>query len=192
MCQLEEAEDAYDLCVDGVIDDYIVFKPLHDVWRINLCVLQALEGPARKRPTGDAADADKQGKRQRMLPTVMVFEDDPFTREVYEDILEANGYNPILVDDGSQAMIAIDETFPNVIIMDINMPGLDGIETTKQLRSDKRTTGIPIIIASGRRDKATVEACVKLGANGYVTKPINVDKLLEKIRQHLPFDRYVK
>lgn len=192
MCQLEEAEEAYGICCEGLFDDYLVHKPIHDVWRIRYAVWQALTLAAWSRNPPPEKHDTRTRHHQRLKPRVMVVDDDEFTRDVYLEILEGHGFEVMLVDDGSKALATATQKLPNVIVMDVNMPGLDGIEATRQLRANRSTVGVPIIFASGRRDKSTVEACVRLGANAYITKPINEQKLMEKIRQHLPFERSLR
>lgn len=119
-------------------------------------------------------------------PLALVVEDDPFAQEVHKEILTTHGFAVTISSDGDSVMDAIEGRLPDLILMDINLPGVDGIEATLRLRNDPRTETTPIIVVSGHRERSIVESCIKAGANSYIFKPIREQKLLDRIRSVMP------
>ncbi|MBN1889042.1 MAG: response regulator [Thermoflexales bacterium] len=119
------------------------------------------------------------------MPRIMYVEDDPTARLLVERILGAEGYEIILVEDGLAAIETARRERPELVLMDINMPGLDGYATTTKLKSMPDMQGVPIIaltanVVEGDRDRALAAGC-----DGYLPKPIDADYLAHEVEAFL-------
>ena len=117
---------------------------------------------------------------------MLVVDDERSARELMKSVLEhANKDYVILTrNDSLSALKALYTTPCDLVILDINLPDQDGIETAGVIRKNPKTANVPIIMVTALGDKASVLRAVKAGANDYVVKPYSVEKLLEKI-EHL-------
>jgi len=112
--------------------------------------------------------------------TVLAVDDEPINLEIILELLGEH-YNVLTAQDGLNCIELVHESSPDLILMDVNMPKLDGIETCKQLKEDPTTSSVPIIFVSalsGHQEKMTG---YKVGAEDYVSKPFDGDELLAKI-----------
>src|ERR1700722_10121326 len=121
-----------------------------------------------------------------MTKRILVVEDQEDNRTILRDLLAHAGYEVIEIDNGEQAFPAAVEHRPDVILMDIQLPLLDGYEATKLIKADPALKHIPIIVVtsyalSGDEAKARAAGC-----DAYVTKPYSPRQLLAKIREFLP------
>ena len=116
------------------------------------------------------------------LPTVLVVDDDALSRAVCRRVLEADGYAVVEAEDGLDALTQLTKTTPDVIIMDLVMPRLDGLECARRVKADAITQSIPIIITSARSDAADIVAGLEAGADEYLTKPLNTRELLLRVK----------
>jgi diguanylate cyclase (GGDEF)-like protein len=107
------------------------------------------------------------------LPTVLVVDDDALSRAVCRRALEGDGYAVVEAEDGLDALTQLAKTTPDVIIMDLVMPRLDGLECARRVKADANTQSIPIIITSARSNAADIVAGLEAGADEYLTKPLN-------------------
>jgi CheY-like chemotaxis protein len=121
---------------------------------------------------------------QTVQKTILVTEDDPDAREVLSVILAAEGLAVITAEDGQQALRLIERTPPDLIITDIQMPNLDGIELIKRLRAHPQLHRVPIVVLSAVSGGIADDA-IKAGANQTTPKPMQLDALLGLIRQIL-------
>ena len=112
--------------------------------------------------------------------TVLVAEDDKQIREALERILKFEGYRPISVGDGAAALEAVIETDPDLIILDVMMPFVDGMSVAKRIRErgDRR----PILMLTARTDISDRVAGLDAGADDYLPKPFELDELLARVR----------
>ncbi len=104
-----------------------------------------------------------------------VVEDDPDFRELVRDVLERAGWTVELADDGIAALSAIRRTIPDVIVLDLKMPNLDGIEVLKLLRSTDVGRRIPVLVATGAHPGDDVRAL----ASAVLEKPFEISRILE-------------
>jgi CheY-like chemotaxis protein len=116
---------------------------------------------------------------------VMVVEDEPTYRTILKTMLESSGYRVLEAVDGESAMEALRVARPNLIILDYFMPGMDGLETLKQIKSHPMLGTIPVMILTGLSDKDLVRECIRQGAVDFVVKPSNRITLLNKVQTHL-------
>ena len=123
-----------------------------------------------------------------MSKRILVVEDQEDNRQILRDLLATAGYDMIEAEDGVQAIAAASEHRPDLILMDIQLPMLDGYEATRRIKADPALSAIPIIVVtsyalSGDEDKARAAGC-----NAYVAKPYSPRALLAKIREYCPND----
>ncbi len=114
--------------------------------------------------------------------TVLIVDDDPAARRLIRRILERDALDVFDACDGLEALKALTQVRPDVILMDALMPNLDGIECTRQLRSDPEHSDIPIVMVSGQTDQIHVQAGLDAGAEEYITKPIKPREFLQRVR----------
>jgi PAS domain S-box-containing protein len=122
---------------------------------------------------------------QHSQPTILVVDDDPTTRQVLARQLSGGNYNFVLVEDGYQALDFIARTPPDLILLDIMMPGMNGVEVVEHVREHYSAHFIPIILISALGDSETRVAGIQAGANDFVTKPYNLDELRARVRSML-------
>ncbi len=113
-------------------------------------------------------------------PRVLVVDDDKAVRESLRRSLEFNGYDVVLAEDGAEALARIAATAPDVVVMDVMMPRLDGLETTKALRS--AGNDLPILVLTARDAVGDRVEGLDAGADDYLTKPFALQELLARLR----------
>ena len=115
------------------------------------------------------------------MRTVLVIEDNKDNLKIVTYALQRAGYTVIAAESGEEGFeLAIQER-PVFILMDINLPGMDGLETTKRIRSSEVNGDIPIIAITAHAMQGDREACLEAGMNGYVTKPVDSAQLLAAV-----------
>ena len=117
-----------------------------------------------------------------MVRTVLVVEDNQIDRTRLVKVLSDAGYEVSTAENGLQAIDQVKRNKPEAILMDVNMPEMDGFAATRALRGDKDTKHIPVILVTAKDQKADKAWGQMLGAKGYVTKPFTDEQLLEQIR----------
>lgn len=113
---------------------------------------------------------------------ILIVDDEKNMRRLLEYNLEKAGYEVYSATDGEKAFVKAKETEPDLILSDIMMPHLNGLELFKRLRSDNKTRFIPVIFVSAEAQAADKQKGLSLGAYSYITKPINVPHLLNTIQ----------
>lgn len=115
----------------------------------------------------------------------MIIEDHPVNLKLAIDILEIDGFEVFPFRDAESARGALHLINPNLILMDIALPGMDGLELTRVLKSDEKTKSIKIIALTAFAMKTDKDMMMEAGCDGYITKPINTRKFTEQILQIL-------
>ncbi|WP_299965966.1 phosphate regulon transcriptional regulator PhoB [uncultured Roseobacter sp.] len=118
-------------------------------------------------------------------PRVLVVEDEPAQREVLAYNLEAEGFAVSRAENGEEALMLVDETAPDVIVLDWMMPNLSGIEVCRRLKIKTETRAIPIIMLSARSEEVDRVRGLETGADDYVIKPYSVIELMARVRSQL-------
>lgn len=118
-------------------------------------------------------------------PLILIVEDNELNRDTLRDILEFENYRVSIAQNGQEAIWKTNEEMPNLILMDIQMPIMNGLEATQSIRENPRTAEIPIIVLTGLAMQWDRERCLAMGANAYLTKPISYQTLIEKISSFL-------
>ena len=114
---------------------------------------------------------------------ILVVDDEPEVRKLMEHFLTDRGYEVRLAANGREGLVAIDSFVPDVVLLDMHMPEMDGVETLKQLAS--RAPGLPVIMVTVNEDVQTTSQLLQLGASDYVPKPFNLDYLEQAINIQL-------
>ena len=121
-----------------------------------------------------------------MSKNVLIIDDNDKNRKLVKVILESEGYSTVEAENGKLGVDKAVEIKPDLIIMDVQMPVMDGVTASKELRSNEATKDIPIIMLTsyammGDRERLTAEGSV----DDYITKPISLDPFLEAVRKYL-------
>jgi len=116
---------------------------------------------------------------------VLIADDAEDTRDLYAEFFGSRGLRAITARDGEEAVTLAISLRPDVIVMDLKMPRLDGVAATRRLKQDPRTRGIPIIVLTGYADKAIDKGALEAGAAGFLTKPCLPDDLEAAVRRVL-------
>ena len=116
---------------------------------------------------------------------MLVVEDDPDLGETIVTFLKEEGLDAKLARDGDQAMRLVDQLHPSAMILDLMMPRRDGFSVLRELRADGRINGLPVIVVTAIFGLSERLYATELGAADYVTKPFELDELLERVRNVL-------
>jgi len=122
-------------------------------------------------------------------PLVLIVEDDPETRQLYITVFTAEGFRTEAAHNGLQALEKAYAIAPDLILTDIAVPGIDGIELCRRLRSNKRTEGIPLLAVTGYDDRHYPDRVLQAGANRVLLKPLHAETLIEEARRLLEVAR---
>ncbi|WP_339860403.1 response regulator [Paremcibacter congregatus] len=120
-----------------------------------------------------------------MAPQILLVEDNEMNRDMLQRRLNRKGFDVAVAVDGYDALTAISKLAPDLILMDVGLPQLDGLATTRQLKSQASTQHIPIIMLTANAMEEDRKSAFAAGCDDFETKPINFARLLEKISQHL-------
>jgi CheY-like chemotaxis protein len=118
-------------------------------------------------------------------PKILLVEDNPFNQELATDLLEASGFEVISAQTGEAGIKLAREARPDLILMDLSLPGMDGIEATKALKADPQTSGIPIVAVTAHAMKGDEQKALAAGCEGYITKPIDTRMFPDQVTQHV-------
>jgi adenylate cyclase len=121
-------------------------------------------------------------------PTVLVVDDDPVIVKLLQVNFEMEGYNVLTASDGEEGLAKARESMPDVIVLDVMMPKMDGLQVAGELRGDTATSGIPILLVSAKAQAGDIQAGREV-ANDYVTKPFDPLDLLERVAKLISHPR---
>jgi len=113
------------------------------------------------------------------MPRVLVVDDDPQVVRLLRVNLELEGYDVVSASGGKEALDAVDAEDPDLVVCDVMMPGMDGVEVVRRLRADKKT--VPVVMLSAKAMRSDMKAGLDAGANEYVTKPFDPAELIEVV-----------
>ena len=120
-----------------------------------------------------------------MNPRVLIVDDEPMTRNLLRLMLERAGFEISEAEDGLKALMILAEELPDVLLLDVMMPNLDGLTVCTKLREQPETSLLPIILLSARTGSEAVKLGMAAGATRYLGKPISRDQLIHTIREVL-------
>jgi DNA-binding response OmpR family regulator len=117
--------------------------------------------------------------------SVLVVDDEPMARTLLRLMLVRAGFEVSEAEDGYDALEKIAEELPDLVILDVMMPGMDGFSVCRAVRESDRTARLPVIMLSAKTDLESVNRGLRAGANKYLTKPISPDELTRQVRSVL-------
>ncbi len=120
-----------------------------------------------------------------MAKLILIVEDEPKSLKLVRDLLQASGYKTIEATDGKQGVDLAKAKKPDLILMDIQMPEMDGLEATRILKADATTRNIPVLALTAYAMKDDEERIFQAGCDGYITKPFDIKELLKTIAEYL-------
>ena len=115
-------------------------------------------------------------------PTILVADDEEDLRELVTYRLSRSGYNVIGAEDGQAAFELAAERTPDLMVLDVMMPKLDGYELTRRLRAEAALSSIPVILLTARSQESDIDRGFEVGADDYLKKPFNPDELVARVR----------
>lgn len=207
----DEVKRAYELCMKDIFDDYILFWPMtYDAPRLNMSVHNALRELAALKAVGHKvaefavhsrplADMEQMLDSQRAVevdrgelagiaeqggsirPSILVVDDDDFQHELIGKMLEKENYRLTFVSNGGEALDMTRKALPDLILMDVMMPDMNGLETMRNLKAEPEFAKIPVIMITGKSDGQVVSESMKVGAADFMVKPFDKATLLAKV-----------
>ncbi len=118
-------------------------------------------------------------------PTVLIVDDNPINLELAGDLLELESFCVTLVDNGAQSVLEAQQNPPDLILMDLRMPGMSGLEALRQLRQFEKTVHIPVVALTASAMAGEKERLLAEGFDGFMQKPISVVSFADEVRTYL-------
>jgi len=118
-------------------------------------------------------------------PTVLVVEDNDLNMKLFHDLLEAHGYDIMQTRDGMEALKMARDHHPDLVLMDIQLPEVSGLEVTKWIKEDDRTSDIPVVAVTAFAMKGDEEKIREGGCEAYIAKPISVPEFVTTVQRFL-------
>src|SRR4051794_21842526 len=122
--------------------------------------------------------------------TVLVVDDDPEALELLVTVLEREGYQVQPADTGRLALVSFAANPPDLVLLDLRMPAMDGFEVCRKLKANESSRRIPVIFVSGSGNRAEWAEGLSLGAVDFVSKPFQREELLARVKTHLELGRF--
>jgi two-component system, cell cycle response regulator DivK len=120
-----------------------------------------------------------------LAKTVLIVEDNELNMKLFHDLLEAHGYDAVGTRDGIEVLDLARTHRPALILMDIQLPSVSGIEVTKWIKADPELQGIPVVAVTAFAMRGDEERILQGGCEAYLSKPISVAKFIETVRRFL-------
>jgi two-component system, cell cycle response regulator DivK len=115
---------------------------------------------------------------------ILVVEDNEKNMKLFRDVLQATGYRTLEATTGGQAVELATDHRPDLVLMDIQLPDIDGVAALGRLRADERTASIPVLALTAQAMQGDRERFLAVGFDGYVSKPVNIVELVDTVRRH--------
>lgn len=119
------------------------------------------------------------------MARVLVVDDNPANSKLARVVLAAAGHDVVTAGDADEALAAIGARAPDIILMDLQLPGMDGLELTRRLRADPATAAIPIVALTAYAMRGDEQRALEAGCSGYLTKPIDTRTLNASVMRYL-------
>jgi two-component system cell cycle response regulator DivK len=119
---------------------------------------------------------------------ILIVDDEPQNRKLFRDVLKHKGYTTIEAENGRQGVEMAEKFMPDLILMDMHLPIMDGIEATKHLLSNESTSRIPIVALTASVMPGDRERILEAGCQGYISKPVHISDLLSSVAEYLSLD----
>jgi len=123
--------------------------------------------------------------QQSVRPRVLLVDDYPDAREMYSEYLAFSGFDVVEAGNGIEALQRAVDMTPDIILMDLSLPVMDGWEATRRLKADQRTASIPVVALTGHALAGISDGALKAGCDAFVTKPCLPEDLVKEIRKIL-------
>jgi two-component system, cell cycle response regulator DivK len=115
---------------------------------------------------------------------VLIVEDNEKNLKLVRDVLQATGYRTLEATTGEEAVELALSQAPALVLMDVQLPGIDGVEALERLRQNERTASIPVLALTAQAMSGDRERFLEAGFDGYLAKPVDVGALIEAVREH--------
>ncbi|MBA3718211.1 MAG: response regulator [Actinobacteria bacterium] len=115
---------------------------------------------------------------------VLVVEDNEKNMKLFRDVLQAKGYFTLEATSGEEAVELASEHVPDLILMDVQLPGIDGVEALARIRADERTASIPVVALTAQAMSGDRERFLEAGFDGYISKPVDVLEFIETVARY--------
>jgi CheY-like chemotaxis protein len=179
---IEDAQTGAMRCIELGAEEYLI-KPIDYRLlqaRVNFCLQKRQQSPSRKdqaTPPEPATTAEPA--------TIMIVDDEEINRMLLERRVKDLGHRPVLLANGREALERIYQSPPDLILLDLMMPEMGGLEVLQHLKADPQMALIPVIVVSAQDDRDQILPCIRLGAEDYLVKPFNTDLLQARIQGSL-------
>lgn len=120
-----------------------------------------------------------------LTQSILIVDDEPMARTLLRLMLVRAGFNVSEAEDGYDALRKVKQSQPDIILLDVMMPGMDGFTVCETLRNEKDTSNLPVIMLSAKTDLDSVNKGLRVGATKYLTKPISPEELTRHVRDAL-------
>jgi two-component system, cell cycle response regulator DivK len=118
------------------------------------------------------------------MAAVLIAEDNEKNMKLFRDVLQASGYETLEATTGEQAIELATQHAPDLVLMDIQLAGMDGLTALRRLREDERTASIPVVALTAQAMTGDRERFLEAGFDGYMSKPVNVVEFIGMVKRH--------
>jgi two-component system cell cycle response regulator DivK len=125
------------------------------------------------------------GGKDKMAKTILIVEDNELNMKLFHDLLEAHNFKTLQTRDGNDALALAKEHHPDLILMDIQLPGVSGLEITRQIKADDEIKSIPIVAVTAFAMKGDEDRIRESGCEAYIAKPIHIDELISTVQRFI-------
>jgi two-component system cell cycle response regulator DivK len=136
--------------------------------------------------TSSSPDAPARGPANTEDPSILIVDDNEKNRKLARDVLRAAGFRTLEAASGAEAIALAAENLPDVILMDLRLPDMDGTEAVRRLGDGARTARIPVVALSALPLDSDADWFLAAGFAGYIEKPIKVDGFADQVRRYCP------
>jgi two-component system sensor histidine kinase/response regulator len=182
MITLQNRKDIVQRSIDLNLDGFLI-KPVHPSTLFNAVVDAFGQNCFEEYPISQTrcAEARNEIPHEVKGAKLLLVEDNQINQQVAKETLEYEGFDVTIAMDGEDALQKVRESYFDAVLMDLQMPTMDGYEATQIIRSEAQFDDLPIIAMTAHAVSDAKEKCLHVGMNGYVTKPIDVDELLASL-----------
>lgn len=188
LCKTLDVQQSYALCKRRIFDDYVQYWPMSlDPMRLAMAVhlsVQAIELEQALSVALSGLDSANEAVTARSC-TVLIVDDDPFQRRAIASMIGHHGYQAIFASNGVEAMAVMEDNRPDVVLLDVVMPEMDGAETIRRMKALPHLAQIPVLMMAGDSRGTTVKATIQAGAETFLVKPIVGSILMERLERAL-------
>jgi len=119
---------------------------------------------------------------------IVVVEDNELNMKLFREVLGSSGYKTLEAETGERAVALTTEHRPDLVLMDIHLPDIDGVEALRRLRAHERTASVPVLALTAQAMEGDQERFLAAGFDGYLSKPVNIADLLDAVRRYCEGD----